>query len=113
MFRHQPCTMQRTIRGTLPVSPATKMFFRLITSALFAGAAAGLIAALLQLAFVQPVLLHAERFESGDLVHFDVASEQSANTAAHSHDHGTGETAADGHSHDHGAAPGRHLARSR
>lgn len=46
------------------------MFSRILTSALFAGAAAGLIAALLQLFFVQPVLLHAELYESGELVHF-------------------------------------------
>lgn len=46
------------------------MFTRLLTSALFAGAAAGLIIALLQLFFVQPVLLHAELYEGGELVHF-------------------------------------------
>lgn len=46
------------------------MFSRILTSAVFAGAAAGLIAALLQLFFVQPVLLHAELYESGALVHF-------------------------------------------
>ena len=46
------------------------MFQRLLTSALFAGFCAGLIAAALQLAFVQPVLLHAELYEGGDLVHF-------------------------------------------
>ena len=46
------------------------MFTRILTSALFAGAAAGLIASLLQLYFVQPVLLHAELYESGELVHF-------------------------------------------
>ncbi|MGD9294376.1 MAG: CbtA family protein [Roseobacter sp.] len=46
------------------------MFSRLLTSGLFAGAAAGLIAAVLQLYFVQPVLLHAELYEAGDLVHF-------------------------------------------
>lgn len=46
------------------------MFTRILTSALFAGAAAGLIASLLQLYFVQPVLLHAELYESGVLVHF-------------------------------------------
>jgi len=46
------------------------MFTRIVTSALFAGAAAGLLASLLQLAFVQPVLLHAELYESGQLVHF-------------------------------------------
>ncbi len=46
------------------------MVSRLITSALFAGASAGLIAGVLQLYFVQPVLLHAELYESGALVHF-------------------------------------------
>ncbi|MCP1198184.1 CbtA family protein [Notoacmeibacter sp. MSK16QG-6] len=46
----------------------------MITSALFAGAAAGLIAALLQLVFVQPVLLHAELYESGQLIHFGADS---------------------------------------
>ncbi len=46
------------------------MFTRIVASAVFAGAAAGLIAALLQLVFVQPVLLHAELYESGQLVHF-------------------------------------------
>lgn len=56
---------------TPPASPATEpMFGRILTSALFAGAAAGLIAAVLQLLFVQPVLLHAELYESGELVHF-------------------------------------------
>lgn len=46
------------------------MLNRLLTSAVFAGAAAGLAAAVLQLSFVQPVLLHAELYEGGDLVHF-------------------------------------------
>ncbi|WP_306120173.1 MULTISPECIES: CbtA family protein [unclassified Roseitalea] len=46
------------------------MYTRIVTSALFAGAATGLIASLLQLSFVQPVLLHAELYESGELVHF-------------------------------------------
>ncbi|MGK7753840.1 MULTISPECIES: CbtA family protein [unclassified Roseovarius] len=54
------------------------MFTRLLTSALFAGAAAGLIIALLQLFFVQPVLLHAELYEGGDLVHFGTDSTVSA-----------------------------------
>jgi len=44
------------------------MSTRILASALFAGAAAGLIAAVLQLLFVQPVLLHAELYESGALV---------------------------------------------
>jgi len=57
--------------ATHPAFLATKpMFSRILTSALFAGAAAGLIAALLQLVFVQPVLLHAELYETGELVHF-------------------------------------------
>lgn len=46
------------------------MFGKILTSALFAGFCAGLIAALLQLVFVQPVLLHAELYEGGELVHF-------------------------------------------
>lgn len=46
------------------------MISRLVVSALFAGAATGLLAGLLQLVFVQPVLLHAELYESGALVHF-------------------------------------------
>ena len=55
------------------------MFSRILTSAVFAGAVAGVLAALLQLLFVQPVLLHAELYESGQLVHFgagEVASAQ-------------------------------------
>ena len=46
------------------------MFFRILVCALFAGFVAGLVAAVLQLVFVQPVLLHAELYESGKLVHF-------------------------------------------
>lgn len=48
------------------------MLSKLLVSALFAGAAAGLIAGLLQLVFVQPVLLHAELYENGTLAHFGV-----------------------------------------
>jgi len=62
------------------------MFKKLVVSALFAGFAAGLIAILLQLAFVQPLLLQAERYESGALQHFAVASP---------HDHVATETAPD------------------
>jgi cobalt transporter subunit CbtA len=51
-------------------SPATKVTQKILVSALFAGALAGLMAGLLQLMFVQPVLLHAELYEGGDLVHF-------------------------------------------
>jgi cobalt transporter subunit CbtA len=54
------------------------MFTRILTSALFAGALAGLVAALLQFVFVQPVLLHAELYESGQLVHFGAEAPVSA-----------------------------------
>ncbi|QUJ76327.1 CbtA family protein [Sulfitobacter albidus] len=50
------------------------MLGKLLASALFAGAATGLIVGLLQLLFVQPVLLHAELYESGELVHFGGAA---------------------------------------
>ncbi len=46
------------------------MFMRLLTSAIFAGALAGVVGGMLQLCFVQPVLLAAELYESGQLVHF-------------------------------------------
>lgn len=54
------------------------MLIRILTSALFAGAIAGLCAAVFQLYFLQPVLLHAEAFELGDLVHFGEASSSPA-----------------------------------
>ena len=50
------------------------MFVKIAVSALFAGFGAGLIAALLQLVFVQPVLLHAELYEGGEVVHFGAAA---------------------------------------
>lgn len=57
------------------------MFMRILTSALFAGAIAGLIAGVLQLVFVQPVLLHAELYESGQLTHFGAEAAVSAHQA--------------------------------
>lgn len=56
------------------------MDIKSLSSALIAGAAAGLIAALLQLWLVQPVLLHAELYESGERTHF------AAPSADHHHD---------------------------
>lgn len=53
----------------------------MVTSALLAGTAAGLIAAVLQLLFVQPVLLHAELYESGALQHFGASSTAPATQA--------------------------------
>lgn len=61
------------------------MLSRIVTSALFAGFAAGLIAALLQLVFVQPHLLHAELFEGGELVH-SVTAGSSAHGPAYQFD---------------------------
>lgn len=46
------------------------MFARIAVSALIAGFGAGLVAALLQFVFVQPLLIHAELFETGALTHF-------------------------------------------
>lgn len=57
------------------------MFARLLVSALFAGFLTGLAAALLQLVFVQPVLLHAELYEGGTLNHFGDAGLSAAAVA--------------------------------
>lgn len=54
------------------------MLVRILTSGLIAGAVAGLCAAVLHLLFIQPVLLHAELYESGELVHFGAASGSAA-----------------------------------
>lgn len=54
------------------------MFSRILTSGLIAGACAGFLAALLQLWFVQPVLLHAELYETGVLTHFGSAAPSAA-----------------------------------
>jgi cobalt transporter subunit CbtA len=56
------------------------MLTRIITTALFAGFIAGIIAAILQFLLVQPLLLHAELFEGGELTHFGASG---AGTAAH------------------------------
>jgi cobalt transporter subunit CbtA len=65
--------------ATRPAFPATKpMFGKIAVSALIAGFGAGLFAAMLQIVFVQPVLLHAELFETGALIHFGAGP-----TAAH------------------------------
>lgn len=46
------------------------MIQRMLSSALFAGFAAGLLAALLQFAFDEKLILLAEQYETGALVHF-------------------------------------------
>lgn len=60
---------------------ATDMFGRIVSTALLAGAMSGLVVAVLQLTFVQPVLLHAELYETGMLVHFGPGSEPDAQQA--------------------------------
>lgn len=87
------------------------MLKKLVAGALASGVAAGLLAVLLQFAFVQPILLEAERFESGELEHFSMR-------VTHDHDHGAAAPAATGtadhgdadhdmgHAHDHDADDG-------
>lgn len=80
------------------------MFQRMLASALFAGAAAGLIAALLHFAFVQQLILLGEQYESGAISHFTSGSAPAPTTTddpGHSHD---AETATSTHSHDTDAA---------
>lgn len=64
-----------------------------LSSGLIAGLAAGLLCALLQFFLVQPQILVAEKYESGELVHF------AAKPAA---DHGTAEGATGHGQHGHG-----------
>lgn len=88
------------------------MFQRMLVSALFAGAAAGLIAALLHFAFVQPLILLGEQYETGALTHFTTGSAPVEATpaapAALSHAEGT---QGDGQSHA-AAAPVSDLQRN-
>jgi len=85
------------------------MIQRMLTSALLAGFAAGLLAALLHFAFVQNLILLSEQYETGALVHFGAASAHdhadhavapevavdpdaaAAGQADHAHDHADGE----------------------
>jgi cobalt transporter subunit CbtA len=69
------------------------MIQRMVTSALFAGVAAGLLAALLHFAFVQKSILLGEQYESGALTHFQNAV-QPAEVA---HDHADPAQAHDDH----------------
>ncbi len=69
------------------------MLKKLLMSALFAGFTAGLLAAALQQLLVIPVLLEAELYETGELVHFGGAGQGGSDlTHDHSsHDHEEGE----------------------
>ena len=68
------------------------MVKKLLVAALFAGFTAGLIAAALQQVLVVPVLLEAELYETGELVHFGGGTSGSSLTHDHdSHEHASGE----------------------
>lgn len=74
------------------------MIQRMLTSALVAGCAAWLLAAVLHFAFVQKYILLGEEYETGAAVHYAgvAPATGAAATDAHSHD----ATAEEGHSHD-------------
>lgn len=100
------------------------MFKRMFVSAIVAGGAAGFLAAALHFAFLQDRLLLAEKYETGELTHFQPAApdhgalperagagetgpeetgHDHAATGEAGHDHATAPTAEDGHSHQHEA----------
>ena len=68
---------------------------RLLSSALFAGIAGGLMVALLHVFLLSPVIIEAEEYESGNKYHFAGVLE-----GADSGHHATMEEASDGHSHE-------------
>lgn len=72
---------------TLSRSPATEMTIRIFASAVFAGLAAGLIAALLQFWLITPLILEGEKYETGELVHFGQPHTDSAAPSDAGHDH--------------------------
>ncbi len=76
------------------------MFQKMLTSALGAGVAAWLLAAVLHFAFVQEYILLGETYESGEAVHFGGHAPDSAGQ--------TGEVVADDHSHEEGTAAHDH-----
>lgn len=87
----------------------------MLSSALVAGFAAGLLCALLQFLLVQPKILLAERYEAGELVHFQGIASAEDRAAGHDHAaHDMDMTAAEaghdheeaGHTHGAGAEPG-------
>lgn len=62
------------------------MLMRMLAGGLIAGFAAGLFAAMLHFVFVQEIILHAELYESGELVHFGEPMDHGA--GADQDDHG-------------------------
>ncbi|RMF41873.1 MAG: hypothetical protein D6754_00015 [Alphaproteobacteria bacterium] len=77
------------------------MIRHILASGLFAGVAAGLLATALQLVLVVPLIVEAERYESGEIAHFAApppAHEDTAAEAEHTHTHL--------HQHEHDADAG-------
>jgi len=57
------------------------MLKKLLTSALFAGLAAGVIASVLHLALLVPIIVEAEQYETGALTHFTASPDQALSGA--------------------------------
>lgn len=94
---------RRMMCATRLAFPATELMFqRMLTSAVFAGAVAGLLAALLHFAFVQELILLGEQYETGAITHFSSGSAaDDAVAAGTEHPHAEG---AEAHEH---ASPGK------
>jgi cobalt transporter subunit CbtA len=75
----------------------------MLSSALFAGFAVGLLAALLHFAFVEQKILLAEEYEGGALVHFQGVAAGAEDHHADAAAPGDAAVAEDGHDHDHAA----------
>lgn len=74
----------------MPLTTSFTMIFKYLRSAILAGFGAGIIAALLHLTFVQPLLLEAELYESGAIIHgqgTEIQNQQVASSHDHDHDH--------------------------
>jgi cobalt transporter subunit CbtA len=82
----------------------------MLSSALVAGFAAGLLCALLQFLLVQPKILLAERYEAGELVHFQGIASPEDRAAAMAQAMPDMDMTAEGsaHHHDEGAEGGAH-----
>ena len=82
------------------------MIQKLLASAVVAGGAAGLLAAVLHFAFVQDLILLGEEYESGALVHFTAegSTHDYPEQGATAHDHDDVSEASHGHEHDEGDA---------
>ena len=90
------------------------MFQRMVASAVFAGVAAGLIAAVLHFAFVQKYILLGEQYETGALTHFTSGSQVDdlAALADAGHSHAAPADGAAVAPRDHAATPQSDLQRN-